>query len=301
MSDRDVRKAMRALRAKIDERWDVETLPFGKRNIPVRVRDDVWLYVPPKNNRLVAGMRGYDGDILNMTISSGNRGAAGRLLISPKGERLLCHKGHLGGNRTPVRMEDFLSEVEGHRLVEAEMEDLAVVANLDSPRVLSNVSHFVRECARIRTVADFEPAAARKARTGFNPGAKDPQERRSTRTQARHFDAATALKAATENLGWTVARRAMKVSPDLLVEKGKRSALFEVKPDGQLASFMTAIGELLTYSVDLRPDVRIVAARVPSAASRDLVIRALEEHDIRFCAIGDDGTVPPEGVKAALK
>ena len=302
MSDAAVRKAMRDLRKKIAESWDVETVPFESyKDADVHTNDDIWLHVPDSNNRLVAGLRGYDGDILNMTISSTNRGAAGRLLLSSKKERLLCHKGHLGGNKAPVRMTDFLSEIEDCDIVEAENEDLAVIADLDSPRALSSISHFVRECLRIRTTAEDDPTPAPKMKSGYNPGPKDPQERRSATTRTRHYDAAEKLKEAVEKLGWLVVDREMTVSPDLLVAKGKKSALFEVKPNGELASFTMGIGELLVYSADVRPDIKIIVAQSPSDGSRDLVFKVLQENDIRLCIVNDDDSIPLENIEAALK
>lgn len=260
------------------------------RQREVYVRDGVWICRSRDGEGIAAGLEGEDRFLLNPTFSNLRKNAAGRVLLSNK-STLLCHTGHLGGNNRPVPKKEFLDAVEGFEEVVVDEERLIVIGAVEDSNFPSALARFIRECVRIRTFSDPEVVEKTIARSGFDPGAKDGHERRSTKVEARHNSVATALKHEVERLEWRIVERSMRVRPDLLVRKGRRSVLFEVKPDGTLNSFMVAVGQLLTYSTELSPDMRIVVAKEPEPRVEEMIERTLRAANIQFCPFREEDEI----------
>ena len=128
-------------------------------------------------------------------------------------------------------------------------------------------------------------------------GCHNPFNRSGHSASPRHSPIVKALHNELKKLGWEVGSAQTSVQPDLVMTKGNRSILFEVKPDNSQVSFFTAIGQLTIYRHALEDKVDrafVVAPDYPSAvrSSFEEILSELKLDLLRFSANGDVYTFP---------
>lgn len=87
---------------------------------------------------------------------------------------------------------------------------------------------------------------------GYDTGVDKEVTRSSAKAKKEHSEIVLALKAYVESQGAELYTVGHITKPDLIVEFEGKHFLFEVKPDANSQSLLTAIGQLITYAYDYR-------------------------------------------------
>lgn len=122
-----------------------------------------------------------------------------------------------------------------------------------------------------------------KKGSGLDAGPAKGGVRSSAVFTARHNPLTAALWEQVEDLGYTL-RTCEGVTPDLLVEKNGKSALFEVKPVARTHDLILACGQVLVYNEHAKADRIVIVSERPnfSKYAGKGIARVLKKFDIAF-------------------
>lgn len=137
---------------------------------------------------------------------------------------------------------------------------------------------------------------------GFDPGVEASGTRRMTVFTPRHNPIARKLRARCRKLGWLVLR-AKQVRPDLLVEKRRKSALFEIKPSASFNELVMGIAQLIVYNDLLRADVSVLVAPAESNICPyfEALRQVAEAHNIEIQFYASARSITFPGLAGLLK
>lgn len=250
--------------------------PGGRKNVEALWSEDLglwfaWQYIESSRYWNSFGTaRPHSGTVpilceINFPIQGVNRQVSGAVATDGTGQVVLLHRGRIGGGKAGAGRDLFWSNFDGSSDWVADGDRparMAVVAHLQSPRLLRQIQFFVHEVDRIkdlarsRVIPDELPSRPLIADSGSDEfqfqqlGDEFWGDRRYTlkqRIEAK-CDHGLIVKALSENLvslGYTVGKDRER---DLYVRSGeKTTSLFEVKPCADRDSLFRAIGQLLVY------------------------------------------------------
>ena len=130
---------------------------------------------------------------------------------------------------------------------------------------------------------------------GSDPGAAAPHERIGVWVSCRSRPITQSLLAEVESLGFSV-EDGWAFRPDLVVAKGDRRVLFEIKPSSSLHDIICGIGQLLVYDKDIHSTHRmLVCPKLPDTKAMQLVLELMADHDIQHLecqSAGEDYLFP---------
>jgi hypothetical protein len=136
-----------------------------------------------------------------------------------------------------------------------------------------------RQLSELTLGADDAPLLTRPLR---DAGATEASDREGHSVHPTHAKIVDALEISLKRLGWRVAYGSSPSRPDLVVTKGEKCILLEVKPDDSPASFYCAIGQLLVYRRALDVDRSVIVAKDLPRSCREVIANILLDHSISF-------------------
>lgn len=190
---------------------------------------------------------------INIPLEGINRRIAAGFAENESGDVVLFHRGKIGGGRKGIGKQLFLDNYRGvlEEIVDGDqINEVAIIGNLDSVELAYQIAIFVEEIERIKNLVsvkeslpDFDYA--------FNEefvGSKIMSPRAATEAKCNHGRVVKQLAVELEELGYNVANDRNK---DLFIyeESGAISAIFEIKPDTSNSSIYSGIGQLVIYSI----------------------------------------------------
>ncbi len=112
-------------------------------------------------------------------------------------------------------------------------------------------------------------------KVGFSPGTAIPHNRAGHSTDPQHSKIVHDLLEQLSTLDYRLERVAKDIFPDIVVSKGLKKALFEVKPGDSPCEFFTAIGQLLIYGEGLGPHMKFLVAEGLPTTNRAAFVKVL--------------------------
>jgi hypothetical protein len=121
--------------------------------------------------------------------------------------------------------------------------------------------------------------------SGFDAGPANGGRRSSAVFTAQHNPLTTALWEEVKALGYML-RTCEGVTPDLLVEKNGKSALFEVKPSARTHDLILACGQVLVYNEFAKADRIVIVSEKANFSKYDGqgIAGVLKKFDIGYIA-----------------
>lgn len=204
-----------------------------------------------------------------------DRRIAGVFARDETGAIYLTHSGRIGGSRQGISKSAFWEFFAGRaQVVELSWPDgwtteSFLIGNIDSPRIKSQIAHFVHEVQRFKEqIASGQsgspPATSYKHTASFSP---EFSGQRKSYTQSQiitarcdHGSVVNALRSQLEKTG---SKAGNDRNRDLFLvnRSGRMTALFEAKTDLAPSSVYSAIGQLLFHSTgQKKPPILVFAA-----------------------------------------
>ncbi len=190
---------------------------------------------------------------INPPLQGVNRRCAGVFLEDEYGNRFLAHTGRVGGGRTGIGKESFLSSQRGslHDLVwpDGKHSDVVLVGQIKNPRFQAQVACFVRDVERFKKAVEAgQESKTQSSAKGFSPefsGRKQPYRRSITECQCDHGLVVNTLASVLEERGFSISNDRQR---DLAAKiAGQRPLLFEAKTTHTPQDVYTAVGQLLMH------------------------------------------------------
>lgn len=230
------------------------------------------LWGPPldgsQGNRNVLGFATYS--------AKSGIGKTAAILASEKGRIALYHEGRVyarDGRARPHRDEAKI-EINGRLYFR--------IACVDDDHFFDRVLryHFSRLNPDLRSGGG---RGGNKGGSGLDAGPPKGGVRSSAVFLAQHNPLTTALWKQVEALGYAL-RACEGVTPDLLVEKNGKSALFEVKPAARTHDLILACGQVLVYNEHAKADRMVIVSEKPdlSRYAGKGIARVLKKFDISY-------------------
>jgi hypothetical protein len=198
------------------------------------------------------------------------------------------HRGRIGGGRKGVGRTLFFNHYLGGEFVDVKdgesVSTLALIGDLDSPRLAYQIANFVHEVQRVKSLAG-KPAPPRRRQPTFSG---EPGSRKGYRLSGRMIQPSADHALIVAALAKFLTARKQAVyndrNRDLFTSRtGILKCLFEVKTSSSLGDVYQAIGQLLFNSANTRrtPDLVLVCPRLPNPISRVLAQLGIR-HTVRF-------------------
>lgn len=214
----------------------------------------------------------------------------------------LLHRGKIGGGRKGIGRSSFFRHFRGNmvRVLEGNDEtEVALVADLDSPRAADQIAVFVKEVERIKQLVTEEGTGEAGAEAGPRTReisfTKEPTRRRAYEVSGRRqpsADHGLVVNGLAERLGSVGFKVGSDGFRDLFIpgRGGGTTILFEVETAPDLNSIYEAIGQLLYHSVDepKRPKLVIVSPPLRKEVARRVRHLGLQHVLYRFVKSGID-------------
>jgi hypothetical protein len=199
---------------------------------------------------------------INFPIKGIDRRVGGGFAVDDRGDWHVVHRGNIGGGRQGIGRSLFFHHFRGEKVSvhDGDEASVALIGDLDSPRLASQIALFAKEVERIKALVNQVKApSSRNGRSaqievGFT---EEPTSRRGYRAggwrqpSADHGLVVNALAKELERLGFG-RKVGSDMNRDLFIVSGKHRmrALFEVKSAENLLHIYEAIGQLLYHSAD---------------------------------------------------
>jgi hypothetical protein len=241
------------------------------------------LWGPPldgsDDNRNVLGFATYSAE--------SGVGQTAAVLASDKGGVALYHDGRVYARdrRARPHRDEPKIEIDGHLYYR--------IAYVDDDHFFDRILEY--HFSRLNP--DLGAGGGRKGKkggSGLDAGPSKGGVRSSAVFLARHNPITTALCEQVEALGYAL-RPCEGVTPDLLVEKNGKSALFEVKPVARTHDLILACGQVLVYNEHAKAHRMIIVSERPNLSkyAGKGIARVLKKFDIGYIAYRktDDGYV----------
>ena len=201
---------------------------------------------------------------INFPLKGIDRQVAGAFVTDNVGSVLVVHRGKIGGGRKGIGKTLFQDNYRGQWISVEDGDvgtDVALVGALNSPRFTRQVSQFVHEVGRIKSLvlADRPPAHIAHQAQGF----RDEFAGRKRYTIGKQVEAQCDHGLIVGGLACILSSRGLKVGNDrrdlyIVGSTGNITTIFEIKTDTSTTSLYTALGQLMLYSVDLPVRPRLV-------------------------------------------
>ena len=232
---------------------------------------------------------------INFPLSSIRRQVGGAFARDDTGEIHIVHRGRIGGGRKGIGQSSFFRYFRGETLsvLDGAVETrVALVADLNSPRIVAQIAGFVREVERIKdfisqkdTTEQGDEETSHDWKVSFT---EEPESRRGYKTSgwqqpsADHGLIVNDLARRLEALGYNVGNDVR----DLFVfgDDRKVRILFEVKTGVSTTDIYQAIGQLFFYTVDEtnRPVLVLVSPPIDEKVGGSLQRLGLRHVSYRF-------------------
>ncbi len=226
---------------------------------------------------------------INFPVGGIKRNVGGAFAKDDMGNLHVVHRGRIGGGRKGIGQRSFFRHFRGETLSVLDGDigtEVALVADIDSPRMAAQIADFVRQVEGIKKfisergggrVEDEEKS--RKREVSF---IEEPESRRGYKLSgfrqpsADHGLVVNALARKLGGIGYKVGSD----ERDLFVVNDDRTVriIFEIKTGGSTTEIYQAIGQLFFYTADEsnRPVLVLV-----SPTLRDKVVRRLRRLGLR--------------------
>jgi hypothetical protein len=213
---------------------------------------------------------------INFPLSGIDRRIGGAFAKNSSGEIFVVHRGKIGGGRKGIGKSLFEDNYRGGwtSVEDGEIENtVALIGALKSPRFVSQVSRFVFEVARLKSLISSRPHQIETSpddpefRKEF-AGKKKYKTRKDIKAECDHGLVVNDLAHVLESFGFKVGNDKNR---DLYVvdSHGKIKAIFEIKNDISTTSLYSAVGQLLLNSVSLIKSPRLILT-IPKKVSTTL-------------------------------
>jgi hypothetical protein len=201
---------------------------------------------------------------INFPFKNINRRVAGVFAIENDKSIVVLHRGKIGGGKPGIGKNlvlnnfrgDFVTALDGS--VETKF---CLVGELDSPHLAKQIATFITEIGRIKQIEENKAKSAFEEISHFQYTAehfgKSTIDNKGKRIINRiHGIVLGSLVKKLENLGHSVSNYG---DLDLLIHnKGKITALFELKTSSATQSLYSAVGQLLIYSIPIKNKVKLI-------------------------------------------
>lgn len=213
---------------------------------------------------------------INFPLRGIDRLIAGAFAVDGSGSVFVVHRGKIGGGRKGIGKLLFEENYRGEWIdvKDGEVQNVvALVSALSSPRFARQVSEFVYEVDRIKSlVSSGLPQVgilgdSREFRKEFT-GKKRYSIEKQIEARCDHGLVVNRLARALRSLGLKE-RNDRNRDLYILDSAGTVKALFEVKTDTSTSSLCSAIGQLMLYSIDLEECPRLILM-IPKGVSTAL-------------------------------
>jgi hypothetical protein len=154
------------------------------------------------------------------------------------------------------------------------------IARVSDPHLLKKVFQFHLS----RKEEPFSPLPPRTAseRKAIDTGPFQGGVRVEVVFEAQHSGIVSALLSYVEKGGWEICESVGECKPDLVVRRGQRKVLFEVKSDASTHSLICAAGQCQIYNLDHRADRKIVVSLASPDEAAGWIVEALRELGIEL-------------------
>jgi hypothetical protein len=212
----------------------------------------------------------------NLGFSGDVRRLAGAVAQDEHGRLHLMHRGRIGGGRKGIGRTLFREHFRGEFVDIADGDStsaIALVGDLDSPRLPAQVAHFVREVERIKALAGTPAVRATKKKFS-----KEAESRSGYQVTTRMINPSADHGLVVNALAKRLTRKQLTVSNDrardlfLINKSGRIDTLFEIKTSSLLGDVYQAIGQLFYNSTasQRRPKLILVSPRLPKSMKQTL-------------------------------
>lgn len=222
---------------------------------------------------------------INSPFKNFSRRIGGAFASDNAGNAFLIHRGNIGGGKKGVGKNLFLDYSNAEKCIVRDPHgevEVALVGTLESKRFCKQVSEFVHDIAKIRSLGNSEPKDA--VLKSYDPEYIGQKKYRVVNTIVSNCDHGLLVDAMRKLLE----KQDKKVSKDrycdlyLLNTRGVPQTIFEFKTDDSLSSVYSAIGQLLFRSVQW-PSAKLVSV-FPDTISNSVTakLRQLEIHCVTY-------------------
>lgn len=218
------------------------------------------------------------------------------LFVKNKDQFLLVHSGKIGGGRKGIGKNLFLNNYTNDYLqvdVNGDIKNYAAIASFDSTRFAKQVSNFVKEVNRIKSINPFISSSKiiPGIKTNFNAEFSGIKKIKKSTESEMVCDHGLVVNKLKELLTQKNINAANDVNRDLYILKDNNiiKTVFEIKTDLELQSIYKAIGQLLLNSVFLPYEVKKVIV-IPEGIEKRMIesLNKLQIDSLEYNWVNED-------------